>query len=200
IGDEKIIINKVLGVTLDDGEVLTDKGCICVNVQTLCALVDAVDYGLPCIRRVITCSGGAFKEACNVSVKVGSIYEDVVTAVGGEKFPLAKYKQLEENAKCSYGNYLALRDEFKQDESDEEIKTEMVEMRKKANDEIIEFLKAEKLYSRIIADEFICGGGYFSGVKKDNLEFAITKTSLSILLLTKGENKKREKLIKKIKI
>ncbi|MBQ8749559.1 MAG: hypothetical protein IJZ29_03730 [Clostridia bacterium] len=199
IGDENLIANKVLGTTFEEGEVLTDKGHICINVQTLCSVADAVDYGLPQIRRVITCSGGAVLEPCNVSVKIGSIYEDVINAIGGEVFPIAKFKQLEENAKHNYGNYLALRDEFREDETDEDVKKEMVEMRKKANQDIIEFLKAEKVYGKVIMQDMVCGGGYFSGFSKDNLEFAITKTSLSILLLNKSESKRRERLIKKKK-
>lgn len=200
IGDENIIVKNIIGDVVYDGEVLTDKGYMCTNVQTVSALVDAVDFGIPCMNRVITCSGNALKNPCNVRVKIGSLYEDVLYAIGGEKYSLIAYNNLEEEARDLYGNYLALREEYKQDETDEDVKNEMVEMRKRANEKIIEFLKAEKLYKNVLTNEYICGGGYFIGNSKDNLEFAITKTTLSFLLLNKSESNKRNKKIKKYKL
>ena len=198
IGEEWSIANNVFGLNLSSEDVLTDYGILCLNVQTFGALTDAVDYGLPATSRVITCSGTAFAEPCNVDVPIGALYEDIVEAVGGEKFALYKYKNLEQKAKDSYLSYLDLRDEFKEDETDEEVKKEMVEMRKQSNHDILEFLKAEKMYKSFLRQTIICGGG-INGEEKTNLEFAITKSSLAILLLNKKESKKIVKLRKKYK-
>ena len=196
IGDERIIAKCVLGIDMAKEDALVDYGHMCTNVQTVCALVDAVDYGLPVTSRVISCAGGALKTPCNALVNIGSIYDDVITEIGGEKFPLKQYEELEESAKNSYMAYLSLRDEFNDDETDEDVKKDMVEARKKSNSDILEFLKAEKLYSGILLNSRICGG-YLSGIKKDSFEFSITKTTLAINLLTKKEEKKRETLLKK---
>ena len=198
VGGDCNISNKILGLNLTNDEVLTDYGFICTDVQTLCALTDAVDYGLPMTSKVITCGGGAIAEPCNVDVKIGSLYEDIVDAVGGEKFALYKYESLEQKAKDSYLSYLDLRDEFKEDETDEEVKKDMVEMRKQSNHDILEFLKAEKMYKNVIRQSIICGGG-ICGEEKTSLEFGVTKSSQAILLLNKGESKKIAKMRKKNK-
>lgn len=196
VGNENVIAKKILGINVCNGELLVDHGVMCSNVQTICALADAVSCGVPQTARVITFGGGSAKKPCNVRVKVGTKFADLVEFLGGEKFALSEFEHLKLKAQNSYSQYLDMREKFKKDEINVEVRDQMVAVRKEANKDIMEFLKNENLHSRELLAQVVCGGGLLSGTAKDKLAFSVTKTSICLLLLNEKEKSKREKLVK----
>lgn len=84
-GGERQLIYAVTGRTINSGVLPADAGCIVNNVATLAAIYDAVVNGIPLMEKVITISGDAVKEPCNVRVRLGASYDRILEAVGGIK-------------------------------------------------------------------------------------------------------------------
>ncbi len=62
-----------------------DVGCIVHNVDTVYAIYEAVREGRPLIDRLVTISGDAVEEPCNINVPMGTSYAELVEAAGGFK-------------------------------------------------------------------------------------------------------------------
>ena len=60
-----------------------DVGCIVQNVDTVCAIYDAVAENKPSVRCMVTVTGDAVKEPQNFDVPIGTNYAELVEAAGG---------------------------------------------------------------------------------------------------------------------
>lgn len=84
-GGERVLINALTGRKVNSGMLPSDVGCLVLNFATLAAIADAVEEGIPLIRRVVTISGEAIKEPSNFDVPIGMCAEALIEAAGGYK-------------------------------------------------------------------------------------------------------------------
>jgi len=89
-GAEKQIIKAVVNRTVPAGGLPMDVGCVVQSVGTVFAIYEAIYLGKPLIERVVTLTGSAIKEPMNISVKIGTLISDLVSAAGGLKCEAAK--------------------------------------------------------------------------------------------------------------
>lgn len=82
-GGERSIISVITGRHLKLGMLPADLGCIVENVGTVRAIYRAVCRSEPLMERGFTVSGDGVREPCNLIVKVGTKFEDVLAAAGG---------------------------------------------------------------------------------------------------------------------
>ena len=82
-GSEKHIIKSVLGRTVPSGKLPADVGAVVTNVDTAISIKNAVEKGLPVIRRRVTVSGLGIKNPGVYSVRMGTLFEEVIDAAGG---------------------------------------------------------------------------------------------------------------------
>ena len=62
-----------------------DVGCIVHNVDTAYAICEAVREGKPLIDRIVTVSGDAIQNPCNLLVRTGTNFAELIEAAGGFK-------------------------------------------------------------------------------------------------------------------
>ncbi len=60
-----------------------DAGCIVDNVETLCAIYNAVALGIPVMNRIFTVTGGAVCEPRNYEMYMGTSFEEFLEESGG---------------------------------------------------------------------------------------------------------------------
>lgn len=82
-GDERRIVDAVLGKKIAPGAIPASVGAVVVNAATANAIVDAVDYGKPLYERVVTVTGHAVKEPRNLLARIGCKISDLVDQAGG---------------------------------------------------------------------------------------------------------------------
>ena len=82
-GSEKQMIDAVTGRQVPSGGLPSDIGVVVLNVDTIWAIADVINKGLPLIHRVVTLSGGAVKKPKNSIVPLGTPIKDVIEASGG---------------------------------------------------------------------------------------------------------------------
>ena len=98
-GDENITVNKLktkypegaerqlifanTGRYINSKMLPADAGCIVHNVDTVYAISEAVRLGKPLIDRIVTVSGDAISEPCNIKTLLGTSYEELVKCAGG---------------------------------------------------------------------------------------------------------------------
>ncbi|MFA7636770.1 MAG: electron transport complex subunit RsxC, partial [Monoglobales bacterium] len=82
-GSEKHIIKSVLGRTVPAGKLPADVGTIVTNVDTAMSVRNALETGLPVIRRRVTVSGLGIKNPSVFSVRIGTLFQEVIDAAGG---------------------------------------------------------------------------------------------------------------------
>ena len=82
-GSEKHIIKSVLGRTVPSGKLPADVGVVVVNVDTAISVKNALSTGMPIIRRRVTVSGLGIKNPAVYSVRIGTPFNEVITAAGG---------------------------------------------------------------------------------------------------------------------
>lgn len=82
-GSEKHIIKSVLGRTVPSGKLPADVGAIVINVDTAISIRNAFETGLPVIRRRVTVSGRGINKPSVFSVRLGTLFQDVISAAGG---------------------------------------------------------------------------------------------------------------------
>lgn len=82
-GGERSLIYATTGRKVNSSMLPADVGCIVNNVDTLVAICRAVTEGRPLMERIVTVSGDAIKEPCNLRVPVGMSYTEVLEAAGG---------------------------------------------------------------------------------------------------------------------
>lgn len=82
-GSEKQMINAVTGRQVPSGGLPSDIGVVVLNIDTIWAIADAINKGLPLIYRIVTLSGDAVKEPKNYMVRLGTPVKDIIDAAGG---------------------------------------------------------------------------------------------------------------------
>lgn len=84
-GGERSIITVVAGKHLKLGMLPADVGCVVDNVATIYAVYRAVCKSEPLMERGFTVSGDGVKNPCNLMVKIGTPFSEVLEAAGGIK-------------------------------------------------------------------------------------------------------------------
>lgn len=82
-GSEKHIIQSVLGRTVPSGKLPADVGAVVTNVDTAISIKNAVEKGMPVIRRRVTVSGLGIKNPAVYSIRMGTLFDEVISASGG---------------------------------------------------------------------------------------------------------------------
>jgi len=84
-GSEKHQIYATVGRVVPDGALPIAVGCVVENVGTAAAIADAVEQGMPLIRRVTTVSGDGIVRPENIRAPIGTSYADLAAFCGGER-------------------------------------------------------------------------------------------------------------------
>lgn len=84
-GSERQLIYAATGRAIHAGMLPSDVGCIVHNVDTLCAISQAVTKGRPLLEKTMTITGDAIAKPCNLKVPLGTNYLDLVEEAGGFK-------------------------------------------------------------------------------------------------------------------
>ncbi len=82
-GSEKHIIKSVLGRTVPSGKLPADVGVVVTNVDTAISIKNAMETGMPIIRRRVTVSGLGINKPTVFSVRIGTPFEEVIAAAEG---------------------------------------------------------------------------------------------------------------------
>ncbi|MDD6578066.1 MAG: electron transport complex subunit RsxC [Lachnospiraceae bacterium] len=89
-GGERQIIHAVTGRDINSKMLPADAGCIVDNVETICAIDDAVTLGKPLMDRIFTVSGDAVTDPRNFKVLTGTSIQEILDAADGLKASAAK--------------------------------------------------------------------------------------------------------------
>ncbi len=89
-GSEKHIIYAVTSREVKSGCLPSSAGVIVINIDTAVAIANAVLFGMPLLRRIVTVSGRAIKNPGNFSVKCGTPVSELINQAGGFKAEPAK--------------------------------------------------------------------------------------------------------------
>lgn len=82
-GGERSLIYAVTGREVNSSMLPADVGCIVNNIDTVCAVYNALESGKPLISRIVTVTGDAVAEPGNFLVPVGTNINEVIAAAGG---------------------------------------------------------------------------------------------------------------------
>ena len=88
-GGEKQLIQILTGQEVPSGKLPTDLGMVVQNVGTAAAISDAVRYGKPLISRIVTLTGEALADPCNLEVLTGTPTKDLLQAARLDKSRLS---------------------------------------------------------------------------------------------------------------
>lgn len=89
-GGERFLLYALTGKKIYSKMLPSDIGCVIVNTGTAAAIYDAVCESKPLIETVVTMSGDAIAEPCNLRAKIGASYADLIEQAGGFKESPAK--------------------------------------------------------------------------------------------------------------
>lgn len=89
-GAERMLIYATTGRKVNSKMLPADVGCIVNNVDTICAIYNAVVNGKPLMERIITVTGDAVKDPRNYRVPCGMTYSELIGINGGFKEEPAK--------------------------------------------------------------------------------------------------------------
>ena len=89
-GAERMLIYATTGRKVNSKMLPADVGCIVNNVDTICAIYNAVVKGKPLMERIITVTGDAVKDPRNYRVPCGMTYSELIDINGGFKEEPAK--------------------------------------------------------------------------------------------------------------
>ena len=84
-GGERSLIKVIAGVDYPITKLPADVGCIVDNVGTIYAIGRAVLYNEPLFRHVLTVTGEAVNRPCNLVVRDGTSFAELVEYAGGIK-------------------------------------------------------------------------------------------------------------------
>ena len=90
MGSEKQLIQVLTGDEIPAGGRPADIGLLVHNVGTAYAVHEAIRYGRPLISRLVTVSGGAIKQPCNIEVLIGTPASALIEFAGGYSEPPAR--------------------------------------------------------------------------------------------------------------
>lgn len=89
-GSEKHLIKAVTGKEVPSGKLPVDVGAIVINVDTAVEVCETLKTGRPLTSRIVTVTGDAINNPCNLRVRIGTPFIDVLNAAGGLKDNLRK--------------------------------------------------------------------------------------------------------------
>ncbi len=82
-GGEKQLIDTVLKRRVASGKLPVTEGAIVQNVGTALAVYEAVQKHKPLVERVVTVTGKAVKNPCNLLVRIGTPLSELIETAGG---------------------------------------------------------------------------------------------------------------------
>ena len=82
-GGERSLIKVVTGIDFPTAMLPAEVGCLVSNVGTVYAIRNAVRFNEPLISHVLTVTGDCVKEPCNLIVREGTSFTEVLEAAGG---------------------------------------------------------------------------------------------------------------------
>lgn len=82
-GAERQLIYANTGRYINSSMLPADAGCIVHNVDTIYAICEAVREGKPLIDRLVTVSGDAISNPCNICVRIGTNYQELIDCADG---------------------------------------------------------------------------------------------------------------------
>ena len=82
-GAEKQLIYAVTKRQVPSGGLPADAGAIVINIDTVTAICNAFETGMPLTERIITMTGDCYKNPGNLAVPIGVPFEYLVEEVGG---------------------------------------------------------------------------------------------------------------------
>lgn len=82
-GSERMLVYAVTGREMNASMLPADAGCVVNNVDTICAIYQAVYFGRPLTQRIVTVTGEAIADPKNFRVCLGTNYAELVDAAGG---------------------------------------------------------------------------------------------------------------------
>lgn len=89
-GGEKQLIDTVLKRRVASGKLPVTEGAIVQNVGTALAVYEAVQKHKPLVERVVTVTGKAVKNPCNLLVRIGTPLSELIETAGGMPRSTAK--------------------------------------------------------------------------------------------------------------
>lgn len=89
-GGEKQLIDTVLKRRVASGKLPVTEGAIVQNVGTALAVYEAVQKNKPLVERVVTVTGKAVKNPCNLLVRIGTPLSELIETAGGMPRSTAK--------------------------------------------------------------------------------------------------------------
>ena len=89
-GGEKQLIDTVLKRRVASGQLPVTEGAIVQNVGTALAVYEAVQKHKPLVERVVTVTGKAVKNPCNLLVRIGTPLSELIETAGGMPRSTAK--------------------------------------------------------------------------------------------------------------
>ncbi len=84
-GSERQLIYATTKRAVNSTMLPADAGAIVDNVDTICAIYNAVKLGRPLMHRIVTITGDAIVNPANYSIHIGTNYAELVDAAGGFK-------------------------------------------------------------------------------------------------------------------
>lgn len=84
-GDEKRLINAILGREVPSGGLPMDVGAVVSNISTTRAIAEAITEGKPLYERVVTITGNGINEPKILIAKIGTPFKDLIEQCGGFK-------------------------------------------------------------------------------------------------------------------
>ena len=87
-GAERMLIYACTGKEINSSMLPADAGCIVQNVDTVCAIYQALTFGWPLTERIVTVTGKALADPRNFRVRIGTGFSELIdAAVGFSKEP-----------------------------------------------------------------------------------------------------------------
>ncbi len=90
-GSERMLIYACTGKEINSSMLPADAGCIVHNVDTVCAIYQALAFRRPLTERVVTVTGKALVNPCNFNVPIGTSFAELIDAAGGYLVEPKKY-------------------------------------------------------------------------------------------------------------
>lgn len=90
MGSEKQLVQVLTGKEIPATGRPADIGILVHNVGTAYAVHQAIRYGKPLVSRLVTVSGGAIKQPCNLEVLIGTPAQELIAFAGGYAQPPAR--------------------------------------------------------------------------------------------------------------
>lgn len=84
-GAERQLIYANTGRYVNSKMLPADAGCIVHNVDTIVSIYEAVIEGRPLYTRIVTITGDAIENPCNLMVRIGTNCQELIEAAGGFK-------------------------------------------------------------------------------------------------------------------